>query len=179
VAVRGVNLVGDDQADRAVHGGIDKAVYAYAREDAAWWELQLGRPVELGSFGENLTLTGVAVTEALVGERWEVGNVVLEVAQPRIPCFKLGARMNDPHFPQRFAEAGRPGAYLRIIQEGDVGQGDEVRVVHRPGHHLSVGEVASIYHRHGHAGVEQMLAAPELAESWRAWAEKVAREQGA
>ncbi len=86
VAVRGVNLAGDDQGDRTVHGGPDKAVYAYAREDAAWWEGQLGRPVEPGEFGENLTLMDVAVTDAVIGERWQIGSTLLEVAQPRFPC---------------------------------------------------------------------------------------------
>src|SRR3954463_10579617 len=84
VAVRGVNLDGDDQADRSVHGGEDKAVYVYAREDELWWENELGRPVELGSFGENLTLEGCDATNATIGERWEIGDVLLEVSQPRI-----------------------------------------------------------------------------------------------
>ncbi len=177
VALKGVNLVGDDQADREVHGGSDKAVYAYAREDHTWWELQLGRPVEPGSFGENLTLEGVQVTDAVVGEQWEVGSALLEVAQPRIPCFKLGARMNDPDFPRRFADAGRPGAYLRVAHEGDVGAKDAVRVVHRPAHGLTVAEVSRVYHHHGHAGVERLLTAPELAEGWRVWAQKVVRDR--
>ena len=99
VAVRGVNVAGDDQADREVHGGPDKAVYAYAREDTAWWERELGRELEHGNFGENLTVSGVDVTGAVVGELWEVGSAVLEVAQPRIPCWKLGARMEDASFP--------------------------------------------------------------------------------
>jgi MOSC domain-containing protein YiiM len=90
VAVRGVNVAGDDQADREFHGGPDKAVYAYAREDTVWWERELGRELENGNFGENLTVSGVDVTGAVVGERWEIGTVVLEVAQPRIPCWKLG-----------------------------------------------------------------------------------------
>jgi MOSC domain-containing protein YiiM len=113
VPVRGVNVAGDDQADREVHGGPDKAIYAYAREDLDWWERELGREFEEGNFGENLTVSGVDVTGAVIGERWEVGSAVLEVAQPRIPCWKLGARMDDPSFPVHFAAAGRPGAYLR------------------------------------------------------------------
>lgn len=176
VALRGVNLAGDNQADHEVHGGPDKAVYAYAREDAEWWESQLGRAVEPGSFGENLTLEGIAVTDALIGERWKIGSALLEVAQPRVPCFKLGARMNDQDFPRRFAEAGRPGAYLRIIQEGDVGERDELRVVHRPRYDLTVGEVAHVYH-HDHSRVDRLLGAPELAEGWQAWAEKIRRHQ--
>jgi MOSC domain-containing protein YiiM len=109
VAVRGVNVVGDEQADRRVHGGPDKAVYAYAWEDYAWWERQLGRRLDPGTLGENLTTEGIQVTGALVGERWRVGSVVLQVTSPRVPCWKLGVRMGDPGFPRRFAAAGRPG----------------------------------------------------------------------
>jgi MOSC domain-containing protein YiiM len=110
VAVRGVNVWGDEQAALEFHGGPDKAVYAYAREDTLWWQRELGRELEHGVFGENLTVSGVDVTGAVVGEQWEIGSVVLEVAQPRIPCWKLGARMDDPAFPVHFAAAGRPGA---------------------------------------------------------------------
>lgn len=171
VAVRGENLDGDDQADRSVHGGDDKAVYAYAHEDALWWEEQLGKPVPPGNFGENLTLAGWDVTGAIIGERWQIGTTVLEVAQPRVPCFKLGARMGDPEFPKAFAAAGRPGAYLRIIQEGDVGAGDEVRLLSRPDHGVTAGEVAHIYHHHGPA--ERLLLATGLEEGWRQWARKI------
>src|SRR5262245_11346180 len=90
VATNGVNLVGDDQADRSVHGGPDRAVYAYATEDLEWWAAALGRPVGPGSMGENLSTRGVEVTGAVVGERWRAGTVTLEVAAPRVPCFKLG-----------------------------------------------------------------------------------------
>jgi MOSC domain-containing protein YiiM len=169
VAVRGVNVAGDDQADRDVHGGPDKAVYAYAREDSDWWERELGRALEHGNFGENLTVSGIDVTAAVVGERWEVGSTVLEVAQPRIPCWKLGARMADPSFPVHFAAAGRPGAYLRIIEEGEVGGGDEIRVGDKPGHGLTVGDVARIYHQERNR-CAQLLRAPELAAGWQEWA---------
>lgn len=178
VPVHGVNAAGDDQADRSVHGGSDKALYAYAREDAVWWETRLARPVEPGSFGENLTLEGIDVTSALIGERWEIGEVVLEVSQPRVPCFKLGARMDDPDFPRRFAEAGRPGAYLRIVQEGEIEAGDAVRVTHRPAHGLTVGDVADVYQGRSD-DVARLVAAPELAEGWRRWAEKKLRVAGA
>jgi len=170
VAVRGVNVAGDDQADREVHGGPDKAVYAYAREDTDWWERELGRGLEHGNFGENLTVSGIDVTGAVVGERWEVGSTVFEVAQPRIPCWKLGARMGDPSFPVHFAAAGRPGAYLRIVEEGEVGAGDEVRVGEKkPDHGLTVGDVARIYHQERHRSA-LLLRAPELAEGWQEWA---------
>ena len=168
VAVAGVNLAGDDQADRRFHGGPDKAVYAYAGEDYDWWSQELDRPLEPGTFGENLTLQGLDVTAAVVGERWAIGSAVLEVAQPRTPCWKIGVRMDDPDFPVWFAAAGRPGAYLRIVTEGEVGTGDAVEVVHRPAHGLTVGDVARIYHG-DRARCGELLKAPELAEEWRAW----------
>ena len=120
VEARGVNLAGDDQAGRAAHGGPDKATYAYAVEDYRWWESEMGRRLDYGQFGENLTTQGIDVTNALVGERWEVGSMLLEVSEPRIPCWRLGVRMEDKLFPRRFTKVSRPGTYLRIIVEGDV-----------------------------------------------------------
>ena len=125
IALHGVNLDGDDQADRQVHGGPDKAVYAYALEDYRTWQEESGLAVEPGLFGENLTIEGLDVSHAHIGERWQVGSAVLEVSQPRIPCYKLGIRLGDPAFPRRFAAAERPGAYLRIITEGVIAPGDK------------------------------------------------------
>jgi MOSC domain-containing protein YiiM len=132
VAIRGVNLAGDEQSDQRVHGGEHKAVYAYAREDLDWWGVRLDRSLASGTFGENLTTEGIDVTEARVGERWRVGTALLEVTQPRLPCFKLEARMDRPGFIAEFIDGGRPGAYLRIVEEGEVRAGDAVRVVARP-----------------------------------------------
>jgi len=115
IAARGVNLAGDDQADCKAHGGPDKAVYAYAVKDVRWWKQDVGRSLAYGEFGENLTTEGIEVNNALVGERWEIGSTVLEVSEPRIPCWRLGVRMEDNMFPRRFTEALRPGAYLRIV----------------------------------------------------------------
>jgi len=143
VRVEGVNVAGDDQADRRVHGGPDKAVYAYAAEDAAFWEAELGRELAPGTFGENLTTEGVDVSGALIGERWRVGTVELEVCQPRLPCAKLGIRLGDPMMVRRFGEARRPGAYLRIVREGELGAGDEIEVFHRPQHGVSVRDVSA------------------------------------
>src|SRR5947209_1265600 len=91
--LRGVNFEGDDQADRTVHGGPDKAVYAYGAADTQWWEAELGTALGPGAFGENLTVRGLGVSDAVIGEHWAVGTTLLEVAQPRLPCFKLGLRM--------------------------------------------------------------------------------------
>src|SRR5260370_10036252 len=90
ITARGVNLAGDDQADRRAHGGPDKAVYAYAVEDLSWWAQQIGRPLQYGELGENLTTEGIAVNGALGGERWAIGTTVLEVSEPRVPCWRLG-----------------------------------------------------------------------------------------
>jgi MOSC domain-containing protein YiiM len=169
IAARGVNLDGDDQADRKAHGGPDKAIYAYAVEDSRWWEQKIGRPFAYGEFGENLTTEGIDVNQALVGERWEIGTTVVEVSEPRIPCWRLGVRMNDPVFPRGFAEAMRPGAYQRIVVEGSVGAGDEIRVVTRPGHDLTIRDVFRIYMR-DRDEVERLLAVPQMSDSWKRWA---------
>jgi MOSC domain-containing protein YiiM len=123
-----VNLAGDDQADRRVHGGFDKAVYAYASEDYGWWERQLGRPLGPATFGENITTAGLDLTNSAIGDRWRIGEAVLEVAQPREPCFKLGMRMGDAAFRDQFETAGRPGVYLRILEPGLLAAGDGITV---------------------------------------------------
>jgi MOSC domain-containing protein YiiM len=168
VPLRGVNLRGDDQADRTVHGGPDKAVYAYGAEDTDWWEAELGASLGPGAFGENLTVRGVPVSEAVIGERWVVGSALLEVAQPRLPCFKLGLRMGDPGFLKRFAAARRPGAYLRVIREGDIAADDAIEVVHRPAHGVTSALVSRAI-----LGEPELLAAaqraPELPGDLRAW----------
>jgi MOSC domain-containing protein YiiM len=168
VLLEGVNVEGDDQADRESHGGPDQAVYAYALEDYEWWEQELGIELVPGTFGENLTLTGMEVNGALVGEQWEVGETVLEAAQPRFPCFKLGHRMGDPTFPRRFRAAARWGTYLRIIDEGTIAAGDTVTIIRRPDHAVTVDLIGEIYHG-DQARAPELLAAPQLPEYWRDW----------
>jgi MOSC domain-containing protein YiiM len=170
VPLAGVNFRGDDQADRKVHGGPDKAVYAYASEDTEWWEAELGRTLGPGAFGENLTVRGVDLTAARIGEVWAVGSTILEVRQPRIPCYKLALRMDDPRFVKRFAAAGRPGAYFAIVQEGDVGAGDTMELLERPDHDVTIGLIAHVF-LHDHERADELLAAPTLSLDWRAWAE--------
>jgi MOSC domain-containing protein YiiM len=170
LAARGVNLEGDHQADRKAHGGFDKAVYAYAVEDQRWWEREIGRPLSYGEFGENLTTEGMEVNDALVGERWQIGSAVFEVSEPRIPCWRFAVRMNDEMFPRRFSKALCPGTYLRIVVEGEVGAGDEIRVVERPDHNLTIRDVFRIYTR-DRDEVARLLAIPQLSKSWMGWAE--------
>ena len=168
VAVAGVNVDGDDQADRRVHGGPDKAVYAYAREDALWWAARLNREVPPGMFGENLTVEGVDVSGATIGERWRIGTVELQVCQPRLPCFKLGLRFGDPQMVKLFAQAGRPGAYLRIITEGELGAGDLVDISDRPSHAVTIAQVAKAIML-DESELEAAAAAPELPAELARW----------
>jgi MOSC domain-containing protein YiiM len=165
VALRGVNFAGDDQADRTVHGGPDKAVYAYAREDYEHWRTAEGVDGQPALFGENLTTEGVDLAAALVGERWRVGTTVLEVAQIRLPCFKLGIRLGDPRFPRRFQAVGRMGAYFRVVQEGDVGADDPIVVIHRPDHGISLSTMLLALDDDDHA--RSLARAGYLPAFWR------------
>ncbi len=174
VRVEGVNVGDDDQADRRVHGGVDKAVYAYAWEDYEWWSGQLGRTLPPGTFGDNLTTQGIDVGGAVVGQHWRIGDVVLEVSEPRVPCYKLGIRMEDPKFPQVFSAAHRPGAYLRIVEEGSIAAGDRIEIGTPPGHGLTVGDIARIYDRDQHES-GRLLEAAELSDPWRRWARSLAQ----
>jgi MOSC domain-containing protein YiiM len=140
VAVRTTGVAGDFIGNRRVHGDADKAAYAYAREDAAWWAAELGREIGPGRFGENLTTEGIDVTGAVIGERWAVGTALLEVSQPRIPCATFAGFWDVPDLINRFTAHGAPGAYLRVVRDGEVETGDSIEVVHRPGHGLTVGE---------------------------------------
>jgi len=170
VYVRGVNVEGDDQADRSVHGGVDKAVYSYAAEDYAWWSGELGRELDAGTFGENLTVEGIDLREAVIGQRWRVGSTELEVSEPRFPCFKLGIRMGDPRFLKRFANARRPGSYLRIAEEGELGPGDVIEIVSTPDHGITIGQFNDAYLGDRDA-LQDLLRAEELSETWRGWIE--------
>ncbi len=170
VAVRGVNLDGDDQADRSVHGGPDKAVYAYSIEEVRIWEAELDRALGSAPFGENLTTEHLDVSGAIVGERWRVGTTLLEVVQPRLPCYKLALRIDEPAFVKTFARASRPGAYLRIIEEGELGAGDaiEVELATRPDHGVTMRMVSDAMLLDPGL-IPQVLQAPQLLPSLRSW----------
>ena len=135
VAVRRLGLAGDGQADLRVHGGPEKAVYCYSHDHYAWWGERLGRTdLQPGAFGENLTLEGLVESEVHVGDVYRVGTALLQVTRPRLPCFKLVARMGLPDFQETFLASGRVGFYCRVLEEGDVAAGDPVqRVATTPG----------------------------------------------
>ena len=143
VTARTLGLDGDQVSNRSYHGGVDKAVYAFAREDLDHWGRELGRTLPDGFFGENLTTVGIDVNEAELGERWGIGSAELEVASIRTPCqtFSSWLRvsgLDNRGWAARFTAAARPGPYLRVVQEGDIAAGDRIHVAHRPGHGVTV-----------------------------------------
>jgi len=134
-----VGLAGDRVYDVRNHGGPDQAVYAYAREDLDFWEAELGRALPNGVFGENLTTEGIDINEALIGERWRIGpDLILETSAPRIPCGTFQGWLARAGWIKRFTLAARPGPYLRVIEPGEIRADDQIEIVHRPGHDVTV-----------------------------------------
>ncbi|AYF73331.1 MOSC domain-containing protein [Nocardia yunnanensis] len=138
VPVRALGLDGDHVCDTKHHGGVHQAVYAYAEEDAARWASELGRPLGPGWFGENLRVSGLPVSDAVLGERWRVGDTLLEVSAPRVPCATFQWRTGEPQWVKRFTAQANTGAYLRVLTEGAIGAGDAVEIVHVPAHGVTV-----------------------------------------
>ncbi|KAA1423663.1 MOSC domain-containing protein [Mumia zhuanghuii] len=141
VAVTPYGLAGDEIADLRHHGGLDQAVYAYAAEDLEAWASELGRELRHGQFGENLTTRGVDVTGSRIGERWRVGTTLLEVCSVRTPCRVFAGFLDEQRWARRFTERGVPGAYLRVVEPGDLSAGDAIDVVDVPAHDVTVGMV--------------------------------------
>ena len=142
-----LGLTGDDQADKANHGGADQAIYVYAREDLDWWTEQTSQEFRNGAFGENLTTAGLDVNGALIGEIWRLGDdVIVQVTAPRIPCQVFATWTEQAHWVKRFAAAGRPGPYLRVLAEGEVGTGDQIEVLSRPQQRVTVAESMRAYY---------------------------------
>ncbi len=139
VRVHELGLDGDVQVNRKHHGGEGQAVYAFAQEDADVWAAELDRDLPAGRFGENLRTAGLDLTGAEIGERWRVGTALFEVTAPRTPCANFARFWGVPDLVKRFAARGATGAYLRVLETGDVGAGDEVTVVSRPGHGVTTG----------------------------------------
>jgi len=139
VDVQRFGLTGDTQCDTAHHGGDGKAVYAYAQEDADWWAADLERELPPGRFGENLRTRGLDITNALLGEQWRIGTALLEVSCPRTPCLSFQGFWGVPRLIKRFLAYGAPGAYLRVLEEGQIRAGDGIEIAHRPDHDVTLG----------------------------------------
>jgi MOSC domain-containing protein YiiM len=155
-------LTGDAICDRENHGGVDQAVYIYGTPDYAWWSAELGREVAPGTFGENLTITDLESTRLNIGDRLRIGDVVLEVTAPRIPCVTLATRMGDPAFVKRFRNAERPGLYCRVIQVGAVQVGQPVALEPYAGATIAAIEMFQAFYVGGldEAMLRRHLAAP-------------------
>jgi MOSC domain-containing protein YiiM len=142
-----LGLAGDDQADTDHHGGLEQAIYAYAREDLDWWTEQSLREFRNGEFGENLTTSGLEISGAFIGEIWQLGDdVIAQLTAPRIPCATFQAWTGERHWVKRFAAARRPGAYLRVLTEGEIGAGDSIEVLSRPDIKVTVAESMQAYY---------------------------------
>jgi MOSC domain-containing protein YiiM len=141
VKVHKLGVHGDVQANRAHHGGEDQALYAYSQADADYWAAELLRDFPPGSFGENLRVAGIDATRSVIGERWKIGlDVEVEVTSPRTPCATFQRRMGEPAFVKRFTEAGRVGAYLRVVRTGTIRAGDHIHRLYVPKHGITVGQ---------------------------------------
>ena len=169
VRLRKLNLDGDAQADLTVHGGPDKAVYAYASEHYADWEAKLGRNVQPAAFGENLTTEGLFEDRVHIGDEFLVGTARLAVTQFRIPCYKLGIRFGDPGMVKAFLRAGLPGIYFAVIEQGAIGAGDAIELVHTDERMITVREMLRlILDRHApEADLRRLIEIPALAAVWR------------
>jgi len=170
VRVRQLNLEGDRQSDLSVHGGIDKAVYAYPSEHYGFWGEELSRAdLSWGAFGENLTTEGLLEDRICIGDRVRCGSALLVVTQPRQPCFKLGLRFARPDLVKRFQRSGRSGFYFAVMQEGELGAGDPLELIPASGDRVSVAQVARLYSAvDGDRGLLRRVSElPALPEGWR------------
>jgi MOSC domain-containing protein YiiM len=173
VALRKLNLDGDRQADLSVHGGEYKAVYCYPLIHYDYWKRGLpGRELPMGIFGENFTLDGLLEESVHLGDQFSVGSAEVVVTQPRLPCYKLGVRFEADDMVKRFFASGRTGFYFAVIREGEVGAGDEIRVITRDPNGVPVSEITRLYaeKRYGNADVtwvKRALRVASLPESWK------------
>jgi ferredoxin-NADP reductase/MOSC domain-containing protein YiiM/ferredoxin len=168
--VRTINIDGDDQADRAAHGGEHRAVYVYQVESYRYWEQELGRSdFTYGQFGENFTVEGLADDDVCIGDRYRIGGAIFEVTQPRVTCFRLGIRMSEPRMPSLLVAHHRPGFYLRVIQEGPVQAGDEILRLQTGPEQLSVADIDGLLYlpNRSRRRLQRALRIPALSEGWR------------
>jgi ferredoxin-NADP reductase/MOSC domain-containing protein YiiM len=168
--VRRLNIDGDGQGDLAGHGGERRAVFVYQMDSYRYWQNYLGRnDFVYGQFGENFTVDGLADAEVCIGDRYRIGSALFEVTQPRVTCYRLGIRMNEPEIPALVVKHGRPGFYFRVLKEGEVEAGDEITQVGSGPEHMSVTEIDALLYKPGHPRdrLERALRIPSLSVGWR------------
>lgn len=177
VMLRQLNLDGDGQADLEAHGGHDKAVYAYPYEHYAYWSRELGRAdFSYGQFGENFTIEGLLEEEVCIGDVYRIGEAIVEVTQPRAPCYKLAHKMEMPTFVKLFTQSERIGFYMAVVQEGEVGAGDSITRLLAGPEQMTVKEIFHLlyFDKRNVAQAKRALRIPALAEAWREPMEKIA-----
>jgi ferredoxin-NADP reductase/MOSC domain-containing protein YiiM len=176
-----LNLEGDGQGDLAGHGGEQRAVFVYQIESYRYWQKQLKRTDFVhGQFGENFTIEGVSDDAVCIGDRYQIGRALFEVTQPRVTCYRVGIRMNEPRMPALLTSSGRPGFYFRVLREGDVGAGDEITKVGEPAERITVAEINALLYSPNHPRdqLERALRIEALSPGWRASFEAILQSQG-
>src|SRR6266850_1818994 len=180
--VRRLNVEGDGQADLGGHGGEQRAVFVYQIESYRSWEERLGRrDFTHGQFGENFTIEGLPDDEVCIGDRYRIGTALFEVTQPRVTCYRVGIRTNEPQMPALLTSSGRPGFYLRVLEEGEVGAGDPILMISRGPERMTVAEVNALLYlsHHPRDRLERALRIPALSPGWRWSFEALVRSQDA
>src|ERR1700749_1537565 len=168
--VRRLNLEGDGQGDLHGHGGEQRAVFVYQIESYRHWQQQLQRTdLVFGQFGENFTIEGLADDAVCIGDRYQIGSALFEVTQPRVTCYRVGIRTNEPRMPALLTGSGRPGFYFRVLQEGEVGAGDEIVKVGEAKERMTVAEINALLYSpdHAHDGLQRALRIEALSHGWR------------
>ena len=168
--VRRINIDGDDQADRLAHGGEHRAVFVYQLGSYRYWERELGRDdFTYGQFGENFTVEGLEDDEVCVGDRYRIGGALFEVTQPRVTCYRVGIRMDDPRMPSLLVAHHRPGFYFRVLEEGEVEAGDAITKVAAGPERMTIADVDGLLYLPGktHERLERALRIPALSEGWK------------
>jgi MOSC domain-containing protein YiiM len=170
IRVAQLNLEGDQQSDLSVHGGIDKAVYAYPSEHYSFWRQELP-DIDLpwGAFGENFTTAGLVEETVHIGDRFRLGSAEFVVTQPRMPCFKLGIRFNRPDIVKRFLQSGRTGFYFAVLKEGEVTTGDSIKLLKRDENGITVADIVNLYRRDASNQdlLQRVSELPSLPQNWR------------
>src|SRR5579871_4168801 len=168
--VHRLNVDGDGQGDLTGHGGEQRAVFIYQMDSYRYWEKQLHRAdFTFGQFGENFTVDGLADTDVCIGDRYRIGDALFEVTQPRVTCYRVGIRMDEPRMAALLVSHGRPGFYFRVLEEGEVGSGDEIFKVSDGPEGMSVAEINELLYLPGHPRLklERALRIPALSAGWR------------
>src|SRR5580658_4553691 len=176
-----LNIDGDGQGDLAGHGGEHRAVFVYQTDSYHYWQRELKRAdFTFGQFGENFTVEGLADSEVCIGDRYRIGGALFEVTQPRVTCYRVGIRMNNPQMAALLVSHKRPGFYFRVIEEGEIGAGDEITKVAEGPERVSVAEIDGLLYLPGHSRdqLERALRIPSLSAGWKGSLEALLADEG-